>query len=108
MPRPLPFSVRVLALSHARAWPTAAWTGVATAVGAGLTLGLSEWAVLAALTVVCGGAVRLTTAHLVEAWVAMRPGASPTVPAPTSEYDAAAVAALRAFTRVSLVPPTPR
>ena len=105
MSPPLPYGIRVLALSHARAWPTAAWTGLATAVGAGLTLSLSEWAALVALTAVCGSAVRMTTAHLVEVWAATRDAGLPALAA-TSEYDAATGAALRGLVRSPIVPPT--
>ena len=108
VPASVPFGIRLLALSHARAWPTAAWTGVATALGAGLALGPAEWATLGALVVVCGATVRMTAVHLVGAWLSTRPDGLPPLPAPASAYDAASFSALRAIARVPLVPPTPR
>lgn len=97
---PVPFSIRALALSHAHAWPTAAWTGAATALAAGLALLPIQWALLIALTVLCGGAVRMTSAQVVGAWLALHPDVraqlsrSPSEEA-LSDYDAAVRAALR-------------
>lgn len=99
-----PYAVRLLALSHARAWPTAAWTGAATALGTGLSMAPTEWALLAVLVVVCGGAVRMTTAHLVDAWLTSHPDGVPAVA--TSEYDAATLSAVRAVAHGAPVPPT--
>lgn len=110
MSPPVPFGVRALALSHARAWPTAAWTGAATAFAAGLDLAPPQWALLAALVVVCGSAVRMTTGQLVGAWLALhadvRDGLrAPSAPAPT-DYDAVTLGALRALAPPAR-PPSP-
>ena len=100
----VPYGVRALALSHARAWPTAAWTGLATAFAAGLDLSLAHWLLLGGLAVVCGSAVRMTSAQLVGAWLA-HADASDVHPVRSgvtaSDYDAATLEALRA-----LVPPS--
>ncbi len=95
-------------MSHARAWPTAVWTGAATAVAAGLSLAPLEWATLGALVAVCAGTVRTTTAHLVDVWLATRTDGLASLPSPASEYDAASLSAVRAITRAPFVPPTPR
>ena len=99
MSPPPPYAVRLLALSHARAWATAAWTGAATALGAGFALDPSEWALLAALVVLCGGAVRMTSAHLVGTWLAARPRGPLDAPPTATEYDAAITSAIRAIAR---------
>lgn len=104
----IPFGVRALALSHARAWPTAAWTGAATALAAGFDLPPARWLLLLGLVGICGSAVRITTAQLVGTWVAHTRSLDANgldarlAPAsPASDYDAATLDALRALT-----PPT--
>ena len=100
----VPYGVRALALSHARAWPTAAWTAAATAVVAGLALSPVQWAALAGLALVCGSAVRMAAAQLVGAWLSLHAdlGGALAAAEPASDYDAATLGALR-----SLVPPAP-
>lgn len=102
MPSPLPFSIGALPLSHARAWPTAAWAGTATALAAGLALAPVQWALLVALVVVCGGAVRMASAQVVTAWLSLHPEARAQLLDPSSEeaesdYEAATLSALRSF-----------
>ena len=107
MSPPVPFGIRALALSHARAWPTALWTGVATAFAVGLDLTVAQWLVLAGLVAVCGSAVRMATGQLVGVWLALHADVwdilrlPPTADA-ASDYDAATMGALRALT-----PPAP-
>ena len=64
---PVPFSIRALALSHARAWPTAAWTGIATALAAGLALLPAQWVLLIGLTALSGGAIRMISVPVIVA-----------------------------------------
>ena len=97
MSSPLPYAVRAFALSHARAWSTAAWTGIATALAAGLALSPGEWLALAALTVVCGATIRMISAQLVTAWVGLHPDRLADPPGPSSEYDRITRRALRAI-----------
>lgn len=89
MSAPIPYGIRALALSHARAWPTALWTGGVTAIAAGLVLSPSEWAVLAGLTALCGTAVRTITAQVVQTWLEAHPSALDAPHAPTSDFDTA-------------------
>ena len=95
---PLPYAVRLLALSHARAARTAVWTGVAVAAAAGFALSPHEWLVLGVTTALCGAAIRMVSAQLVAAWIAMRPErltqAEAVPPADASSYDGATRAAL--------------
>ena len=99
---PVPFGVRALALSHARAWPAALWTGVATAFAAGLDLPPSRWLLLIGLVAVCGSAVRMTTSQLVRAWLALHDDVrdafrTPHTVGASSDYDAVTLGALRAL-----------
>ena len=101
MSPPLPYAVRAFALSHARAWSTAAWTGIATALAAGLDLSPGEWLALASLTVVCGATIRMISVQLVAAWVALHPDLPPQLSDParaSSEYDRITRRAFRAIT----------
>ncbi|MEM1117264.1 MAG: hypothetical protein AAF845_07805 [Bacteroidota bacterium] len=102
MSPPVPFSIRALALSHARAWPTAAWTGAATALAAGLALLPTQWVLLVGLTGVSGWAIRMISAQIVGAWLALHPDVRAQLSGapseePLSDYDAAVHAALRPF-----------
>lgn len=100
MSPPLPYAIRAFALSHARAWSTAAWTGIATALAAGLDLSPGEWMALAALTVLCGATIRMISGQLVSAWVALHPDLPSQVTDPTcasSEYERATLRAFRAI-----------
>ena len=97
---PVPYAVRVLALSHESAWRTAAWTAAGTAVAADLALGPSEWAALAVLALLCASTVRMTASTLVETWLEARPHVRGALEAPSptlSEFDGATRSALRSI-----------
>lgn len=101
-PPPLPYLVRTLALSHAQAARTAAWTALAAAAAAGFALSPQDWLVLGVTAAVCGAAVRMVSAQLVAAWIAVHPerlGLAETAPADGSSYDGATRAALAGLAR---------